>query len=68
MNQMVLTLMVTADTKEQLDSDTESILALARQKMCQMAVLTCQQLDGLKTVLPLHLLRRKCHLPQPHHV
>lgn len=53
MNQMVLTLMVTADTKEQLDSDTESILALARQKMCQMAVLTYQQLDGLKTVLPL---------------
>lgn len=39
MNRLVLTLMVTADTKEQLDSDTKSILTRARQKICQMIVL-----------------------------
>lgn len=53
MYQMVLTMVVTADTKEQLDSDTDGILALARQKMCQIAPLTYQQVDGLKTVLPM---------------
>ena len=40
-----------ADTKEQLDADTETILTLARSNRCQMAVLKYQQLDGLKTVL-----------------
>lgn len=49
----VLTVAITADTKEQLDADTDSIQSLARQHMCQMAVLKFQQLDGLNTVLPL---------------
>ena len=49
----VITMVITADTKEQLDSDTETILATARKHMCQMAVLKYQQLDGLNTVLPI---------------
>ncbi len=48
----LLTMAITADSKEQLEADTESILALARQHMCQMAVLKYQQQDGLNTVLP----------------
>ena len=55
----VLTMVLTADTKEQLDADTDSVLALARQHMCQMAVLKYQQLDGLNTVLPIGV--RKIH-------
>lgn len=43
----------TADTKEQLDSDTENIQTCAVQHMCQMATLKFQQLDGLNTVLPI---------------
>lgn len=49
----VLTMAITADTKEQLDADTETILSVARQHMCQMAVLKYQQLDGLATALPI---------------
>ena len=49
----ILTMVLTADTKEQLDMDTDQILSLARQKMCQMAVLKYQQMDGLNTVLPI---------------
>ena len=48
----VITMVHMADTKEQLDADTEAILATARKHMCQMATLKYQQLDGLKTVLP----------------
>ena len=49
----VITMVHTADTKEQLDADTESILSIARKHMCQMAVLRYQQIDGLNTVLPI---------------
>lgn len=49
----VLTMVLTADTKEQLDEDTEAIMAIARKNMCQMAVLKYQQIDGLNTVLPI---------------
>lgn len=48
----VLTLVHTADTKEQLDTDTEAILTTARQNLCQMSILKYQQLDGLKTAIP----------------
>ena len=53
MMQGVMTMVITADSKEQLDSDTEAILAKAREKMCQIAPLTYQQFDGLNTVLPI---------------
>ena len=49
----VITLAITADTKEQLDSATEAVLSVARKHMCQLAVLKYQQLDGLNTVLPI---------------
>ena len=49
----VITLAITADTKEQLDSDTEAVLSVARKHMCQLAILKFQQLDGLNTALPI---------------
>ena len=49
----VITMVITADTREQLEADTETILSTARKHMCQMAVLKYQQLDGLNTVLPI---------------
>lgn len=49
----VLTMIITADTKAQLDADTDALLSLSRQKMCQMALLKFQQLDGMNTVLPI---------------
>ena len=48
----VLTLVHTAETKEQLDSDTEALLTTARKHLCQFAVLKYQQMDGLNTALP----------------
>lgn len=49
----ILTMVITADTKEQLDMDTDAVLSTARKRMCQMAVLKYQQMDGLNTVLPI---------------
>ena len=49
----VLTMVLTADSKEQLDEDTEALLSTVRKHMCQMPVLKYQQLDGLNTVLPI---------------
>ena len=48
----VLTLVHMADTKEELDSDTESLLTIARKNLCQLSVLKFQQLDGLNTAMP----------------
>ena len=48
----VLTLVHTADTKEQLDNDTESLLSTGRKHLCQFAILKFQQMDGLNTALP----------------
>jgi hypothetical protein len=48
----VVTLVHVADTKERLDSDTETLLTVARKHLCQFAVLKYQQMDGLNTALP----------------
>ncbi len=48
-----ITMVHMADTKEELDNDTESILTTARRHLCQLAVLKFQQTDGLATVLPI---------------
>ena len=48
----LVTMVHLADTKEQLDSDTETILTTAGKHLCQMSVLRWQQKDGLDTVLP----------------
>lgn len=49
----VVTLVHTADTLEELDSDTEAILTTTRKHLCQMSTLRFQQLDGLATALPI---------------
>lgn len=48
-----LTMVITADTKEQLDADTETVLLTARKHLCQIVHLKYQQMDGLNTVLPI---------------
>ena len=53
----VVTLVHLADTKEQLDSDTETLQSIARKHLCQLGTLNWQQLDGLITALPLGLRR-----------
>ena len=53
----LVTLVHLADTREQLDSDTETILTVARKHLCQMSTLRWQQKDGLDTVLPYGLRR-----------
>ena len=49
----VLTIIHLADTKAELDADTDALLKVAADHMCQMAVLRYQQLDGLNTALPI---------------
>ena len=49
----VITMVITADSLDDLEQDTESVLATARKHMCQVAVLKYQQFDGLNTVLPI---------------
>ena len=48
----VLTIVITDDTKEKLESDTEALLQVASKNLCQLGILRYQQLDGLNTVLP----------------
>ena len=48
----VLTMVHIADSKEQLDSDTETLFTTARKHLCQFSTLTFQQMDGLNTALP----------------
>ena len=53
----VVTLVHLADSKEELDADTETLQSTARKHLCQLATLTWQQADGLVTALPLGLRR-----------
>lgn len=55
----VVTLVHIADTLEQLDADTEALLAIGREHLCQFSTLRYQQEDGLNTVLPYGLRRVK---------
>lgn len=55
----VVTLVHTADTLEQLDADTETLLSIGREHLCQFSALRYQQEDGLNTVLPYGLRRIK---------
>ena len=48
----VLTMVHIADSLEELNNDTESILSTARKHLCQFAILKYQQVDGLITVMP----------------
>ena len=49
----VITMVHVADTKEELDSDTEILLSTARKHLCQLAPMKYQQLDALNTALPI---------------
>ena len=47
-----LTIVHTANSKKELDNDTDSLMATARKHLCQLAILKWQQMDGLNTVIP----------------
>ena len=49
----VLTMVHIAESKEELDNDTQALLTTTRKHLCQFGVLNFQQLDGLNTVLPI---------------
>ena len=49
---VVITVVITDDTKEKLESDTEAIKQIASKNLCQLGILKYQQLDGLQTALP----------------
>lgn len=49
----ILTIVHMADSKEQLDADTEAIIKLGLDNVCQFAVAKYQQMDGLNTALPI---------------
>ena len=53
MTYAVLTIVHTADTKEQLDIDTDTLMSIGRNKRCHISILKYQQLDGLNTALPI---------------
>ena len=48
----LITIVHSADSKEQLDADTESIMQCARKHLCSLSILRWQQLEGLNTCLP----------------
>ena len=52
-----VTLVHTADTKKQLDSDTKALMNAASGDRCQLGVLKFQQMDGLNTALPLSTMK-----------
>lgn len=56
-----ITLVHLADSKEELDSDTDTILTTARKHLCQFAPLKLrtQQLAGLQTSLPIGVRKLK---------
>ena len=53
MFKVIITVMHTADTLEQLNSDTEAIQAMGRNHMCQIGILKYQQLEGFNATLPI---------------
>ena len=53
----ILTIVLTADTAEELEQTSEALLSIGAEKACQIAVLRFQQMDGLNTVLPFGVQR-----------
>lgn len=49
----VITVVVTADTEKELENITEAMTTTARKNLCQLGMLSFQQLDGLNTALPI---------------
>lgn len=54
-----VTLVHFADSKEELDEDTEALLSTARESLCQCSKMKFQQIDGLNTALPWGIIRVK---------
>ncbi len=54
-----LTLVIIADTKEQLEADTETVLIIGRKHLCQIVPLKYQQMNGLNTALPIGVRKIK---------
>ena len=50
---VVITMVITADTKQELDNTRDDIEQIASKELCQMGTLKFQQLDGLNQVLPI---------------
>ena len=50
-----MTIVHLADSLEELDNDTEALMAVARKYMCELDILffASRQLDGLSSVLPI---------------
>lgn len=48
----VITMVIVADSKKQLDEDTEELMNIANSVTSKLTTLTYQQLDGLNTVMP----------------
>ena len=56
---VTVTLLHIADSLEQLDNDTETLMSIGRKHLCNFATLKYQQEDGLQTVLPFGTLNIK---------
>lgn len=56
----VLTMVITADSMEQLNIDTKQVMMTAQSENCQMGKLTFQQYEGLRTVLPIGSCEIEC--------
>lgn len=48
----LVTIVHTADSKKQLDTDTKRLVTTAGKHLCQLVTLKYQQIDGLNTALP----------------
>ena len=56
---VTVTLVHVADTLDELNNDTETLLSIGRKHLCNFSILRYQQEDGLNTVLPYGLMKLK---------
>ena len=54
---VTVTLVHVADTIDELNNDTETLLSIGRKHLCNFSVFKYQQEDGFNTVLPYGLMR-----------
>ena len=56
---VTVTLVHIADSLDELNNDTETLLSIGRKHLCNFAILRYQQEDGFNTVLPYGLMKIK---------
>ena len=56
---VTVTLVHVADSLDELNNDTETLLSIGRKHLCNFAILNYQQEEGFNTVLPYGLMRIK---------